>query len=714
MKITFPVVLLAFLYFFFHELYGEIRGKVIDQTSGKPIKDVEITIPGTRIGVISDAEGFFKIEHQSKEKKIQLSHIAYENQYMTLNEIDTAIVVKLKESLLHMEDIVVTSMRSGYLLRDVPVSTEVISKKEISSSGAITVDEIMSQRAGVSSSVNVDGGAIFNLLGLDSRYILVLKNGQPITGRFNNRVDLSQISLNRVQKIEITKGPGSALYGTDAMGGIINIITDDDSSEEYNLSYRATTFGSNLSQIKTEPINNVLSGNIVYPIKNFIIYSDITFQNFFKGQQFEYISADEIDKTNTNTELRWILNNRHLFFLNIQTFNQNDNGSTRTAFGDVLFNNSTKIARSQVSFKYDWNYSENAKLEQSFRISNYRRNYSVINKDNEIYKKDLTKEKDIEYEVMYTKSYPKFNLVYGMEFSRPEYISDRIIGGNQLFYQNGVFIQTDIDIFENIDFVTGIRVDRFQDTVVVSPRLAISYKSKNNLKFRGAYGSGFRSPSFMESLIDWEHVQFDYRVIGNQNLKPEVSKGLTLGAEYTNNSNFQLSILIYKNNFKNLIEDYSIEPGVLSYRNISIAKFSGFELTSKWAIGSKASLSNTYNYVENVDGNDKTIPNTIPHSLGSRFSLSFLQNTMLLSLITKISGSYYPQEFDPGSGDYISTNKAVNTSIVSDFIIQYTLSGENKIKFGLKNLGNYTNSTYGPYIGRVAYLEIQKSINNNK
>jgi outer membrane receptor for ferrienterochelin and colicins len=235
LKITFPVVLLAFLYFFFHELYGEISGKVIDQTSGKPIKDVEITIPGTRIGVISDAEGFFKIEHQSKEKKIQLSHIAYENQYMTLNEIDTAIVVKLKESLLHMEDIVVTSMRSGYLLRDVPVSTEVISKKEISSSGAITVDEIMSQRAGVSSSVNVDGGAIFNLLGLDSRYILVLKNGQPITGRFNNRVDLSQISLNRVQKIEITKGPGSALYGTDAMGGIINIITDDDSSEEYNL-----------------------------------------------------------------------------------------------------------------------------------------------------------------------------------------------------------------------------------------------------------------------------------------------------------------------------------------------------------------------------------------------------------------------------------------------------------------------------------------------
>ena len=55
----------------------------------------------------------------------------------------------------------------------------------------------------------------------------------------------------------------------------------------------------------------------------------------------------------------------------------------------------------------------------------------------------------------------------------------------------------------------------------MSPRLAVSYK-KNNWKLRGAYGYGFRSPSFMESLIDWEHVQFGYTVIGNQNLKPEV------------------------------------------------------------------------------------------------------------------------------------------------------------------------------------------------
>ena len=702
------------LFFFGSLLFGKIDGRVINKNTGLPIANVEITVLKTDFGTTSNENGGFKIDNTIKLNTLVFNHIAYETKFINVYNTDTSLVVDLKESLLQMDDVVVTSMRSGYLLRNVPVSTEVISKKEISTSGAVTIDELMSQRAGVSSSVNVDGGSIFNLLGLDSRYILVLKDGQPITGKFNNRVDLSQISLNRVQKVEITKGPGSALYGTNAMGGVINIITNDDDKPEYNLSYRATTYGSNLSQIKTEPINNILAGNLVIPLNTLTIYSDVTFQNFFKGQQFEYISADEVNKTNTNNEIKWTINDRHLFFINLQTFYQNDEGATRTAFGDIIFNNSTTITRSQVSIKYDWAYSENAKLEQSFRLSNYQRNYSVVATDNEIYKKDLTKEKDIEYEVMYTKSYPSFNLVSGMEFSQPEYMSDRIKGGNQLFYQNGVFIQTDLDIYENFDFVTGLRVDRFQDTVVVSPRSALSYKSRNNLKFRAAYGSGFRSPSFMESLIDWEHVQFDYRVIGNPNLKPEISKGLTFGAEYTNNRNFQISILLYQNNFKNLIEDYSIEPGLLSYRNIRLAKFSGFELTFKWAIGSKASLSSTYNYVENIDGNNKMIPNTIPHSFGSRFSLSLLQNKMLLSLINKISGRYFPQEFDPASGDYISANKAVSTTLTSDLLIQYIFNSKNKIKFGLKNLGNYTNPTYGPYIGRVAYLEVQRTIANNK
>ena len=584
-----------------------------------------------------------------------------------------------------MEDVVVTSMRSGYLLRDVPVSTEVIGKKDILGSGAVTINDLLSQRAGISSVANIDGGSSLNLLGLDSRYILILKDGQPITGKFNNRVDLSHISINRVEKIEITKGPGSALYGTDAMGGIINIITDNKSKDKiYNIIYRGTSFGSDFKKAQKEPLNNMFSSSISLPINKLLIYSDLTYQNFSKGQEFEYISADYINKINTNTDIKWLINTGHSFFLNFQTYNQNDDGATRSAFDDVLFNNSTKIRRSQASIRYNWNYSDHATLEQSLRISSYSRNYLVTDINNQLNKKDITKEKDLEYEVMYTKIYPRFNLVYGMEFSRPEYTSDRIKGGEQSLHQNGVFIQTDIDILNDIDFVTGLRVDHLKDTVVVSPRLAVSYKMNKYWKFRGAYGFGFRSPSFMESLIDWEHIQFGYKVVGNPNLKPEVSRGMTLGAEYTNNDNFQFSALLYQNRFKNLIEDYSLEPGLLSYKNINVATFSGIELTSKWAIGSKISLSSTYNYVENVDGDGIKIPNTIPHSFSSKVSSSLFKKYILLSINNKLVGSYFPQEFDPDLGDYKSSKKSIKPYLITDLMIQYKIGFEYKILFGLK------------------------------
>ena len=708
--------LLIFFLMFSTLSSAKISGIIIDQKTSRPISDVEITISKTKIGTTSNAEGLFEISNNKREKLILIfNHIAYETKYHPINRIDTSLVIKLKETLLQMDDIVVTSMRSGYLLRDVPVSTEVIGKKEIQSSGAVTINDLLSQRSGVSSSVNVDGGSIFNLLGLDSRYILILKNGQPITGRFNNRVDLNHISVNRIKKIEITKGPGSALYGTDAMGGIINIITDDTNERKtINLNYRATSFGSNLEEISKEPVNDIYSSSIAVPINNFKIYNDVTYQNFSKGQQFEYIKSDYIKKINTNTDINWSNSNRHLFSFNLQTYYQGDNGVTRSAFGDILFNNSTKIQRFQTTLQYDWKYSERANLKQSLRIANYSREYLVTDRNNYIETENQTKEENVEYEVMYTKAYKQFNLVYGMEFSKPVYKSDRIKGGRQTLNQNGVFVQTDINISKKIDFVSGLRIDRFQDTVVVSPRFALSYKATKKTKFRAAYGHGFRSPSFMESLIDWEHIQFGYRVIGNQNLEPEVSRGTTLGIEFTNNKNFQISALIYRNQFKNLIEDYSVVPGLLSYRNISVASFKGFELSTKWAIGSKISLSSNYNYINNTDGKGDLIPNTIPHSFGSRISFSIFKNYFLLSLNTKIVGGYSPQEFDPNIGDYKSSKEDIDTYIISDMTVQYKINQKYKILAGLKNLGNYKDNTYGPYIGRTPYVEIQKIIDTKK
>tara|TARA_B110000438_G_C15811740_1_gene649962 strand:+ start:618 stop:2750 length:2133 start_codon:yes stop_codon:yes gene_type:complete len=685
-----------------------LNGVVIDDKSKDPIPLVNVYDSFSGIGTITDNQGkfAFALEGQ-KSAKLVFSHIAFDSYYEIFDSNQNELIITMRETLIQMNDVVVTSTRNGYLLRDVPIATEVIGKKEINESGATTVSDLLEQRAGVSTSTNVDGGAIFNMLGLDSRYILILKNGQPITGQFNNRVDLNHISTNNLKKIEITKGPGSAIYGTDAMGGVINIITEDlNDAPTISTSYRASSFGGTPKQISNDPVNSIFKSSINIPFSNFNFSTDLTYQHFLKGQQFEYISADQIDKLNFNNEIDWQAND-HDFRIAHQKYNQVDEGATRLSSGLILYTNKTNIDRNQVTVNHRWTIKNDFSIEQTIRNANYVRNYKVNNNDGSISTEDATEEKNTEYELLFNRAYT--NLIYngGFEFSKPEYKSDRIAGGVQKKDIVGIFNQVAWNISSDINLVSGLRFDTYGDTTVLSPRLALSYKKSDTWIYRLAYGHGFRAPSFMESLIDWQHLQFGYTVQGNPNLKPEVSKGFTFGVEFRNKNNFQLSTLLYNNTFSNLIKDYAIEPGLLSYRNIEKAYFTGIEIITKWTINSSLSSSFTFNYVKNEDKDNKQIPNTIPLSVGGRLSYAPGNQKLLYALNFKGTGEYYPQEFNPATGDYLSSEKLVKPYLTFDAQVIYKASPAYQIIFGSKNIGDHTNQAYGPYIGRTAYFEIK-------
>ena len=707
----------TFVIFFFAAVVHAnitVSGIVQDSKNGSPIPLVNILDMVSGSGTVSDENGRFNLSIPEQDlMEIRFKHIAYDSHYQIFSSSDTSVTVSMKETLLQMNDVVVTSTRSGYLLRDVPIATEVIGTKEIKESGATTVSDLLAQRAGVSTSVNVDGGAIFNMLGLDSRYILILKNNQPITGRFNNRVDLSQVSTNRIKKIEITKGPGSAVYGTDAMGGVINIITEDPSElPSLGLSYRASSFGGTPGEIYNEPVNSTVNGSIVLPLKNITLSNDLTYQYFTKGQQFEYISADRIDKLNLNTNLAWTHLN-HKVYISQQSFDQQDEGTTRLSSGTVLYTNATTIARDQLTLTHSWKIKETSSIHQTMRKASYIREYEVKNNDGQIEKNDITKENNTEYEILFNHHVKNITLNGGLEFSSPQYKSDRINGGEQKKDIMGIFNQAAWSLLPGLDIVSGIRLDKYVDTTVVSPRLALAYKYNDHLTYRTAYGHGFRAPSFMESLVDWDHIQFGYTVKGNPGLKPEVSRGLTLGAEYRNKNNFQASALIYHNSFSNLIKDYALESGILSYRNVEKAYFTGIELITKWTITSSLSSSFTVNYVKNEDGDGEKIPNTMPFSIGGRISYAPWNQRILFALNLKGAGEYFPQEFDPVSGDYLSSSDPVKPYLMGDVQIVYNIQPEYKIIIGSKNIGNHINRSYGPYIGRTAYVELKTNIERN-
>ena len=688
-----------------------ISGVVINKNNGNPISQVNVVEKSTKIGAITDDLGRFSIKTDTKENvEITFSHIGFDNHSATFNQDQAEIVINLKESVLLMDDIVVTSTRNGHLLRNVPVATEVIGKREIIESGAATLSDILLQRSGVSASYNVDGSPIFKMLGLEQKHILVLQDGTPITGKFNNQIDLSQIAANRIEKIEIIKGPCSALYGSDAMGGVVNIITDRSfQNPSLNLSYREISYSKSLNDLLSSKSSKLIKSESALPFKNLIVTNDITFQKFSKNSEIEYLNADNINKFNFNTSFLWKINN-HNIEIGHQFYRQNNDESIKLFNGTLVSSNETNINRNQIKLSYVYNIDNTLSLSQSLRGVDYKRGYIVKNALAIEQSNDLTKEEDLEYKFWFNKKYINLNLDGGFEFSNPRYVSDRLKNGEQKKSIASIFTQTTYNISQSSNFITGLRYDKYGGETIISPRLAFAFRKNERLIYRLSYSHGFRTPSFSERFIDWENTQVGYSIKGNPNLVPEVSKGINLGFEITNQSNFQINSLLHYTVFSNLIKSFQKEPSIFMYENIQKAKIQGIEIITKWVITNSLTSKFTMNFVQSKDRDGSQLPGTLPISFGGRLSYTPNNEKTLISINLKGIGSHTPMEYNSSSGEYNKASDTIKPYIISDVKLNFKINGKNNLAFGMTNLTNHTDAKFGPYIGRAGYIEISTNL----
>lgn len=122
------------------------------------------------------------------------------------------------------EELVITAARAEQARKDVTVATEVIGREEIEASGARTMDELLRAAPGIEVTPTFGGSGV-RMQGLDPKHVLVLVDGRPVDGRVDGTVDLARLRVSDIERVEVVKGPSSALYGSDALGGVINIVT---------------------------------------------------------------------------------------------------------------------------------------------------------------------------------------------------------------------------------------------------------------------------------------------------------------------------------------------------------------------------------------------------------------------------------------------------------------------------------------------------------
>ena len=248
--------------------------------------------------------------------------------------------------------------------------SEVISQKEIQNSGARNVAELLSQRAGVSLQTSVAGGSILNVLGMDSRYVLILIDGQPVTGKFNDRVSLDQILTAQLAKVEIVKGPSSSLYGSEAMGGVINIITDNNKVyREVNISGRYGNTQNNFEGNGLKNGSNNIGLNIIQPLNDLLFDFSINIEEIQKDKAVLQIDIDKVRKTVFGSKINWKLNDNNKVSFRSNSYSQIDNGASQ------LMNTNTDIDRNNFSFSHQTNYQKSWNLNQTLINNNYSRNY---------------------------------------------------------------------------------------------------------------------------------------------------------------------------------------------------------------------------------------------------------------------------------------------------------------------------------------------------
>src|SRR6187455_3324813 len=145
-----------------------------------------------------------------------------------------------------LTELVVTATRTERKLSNVAVPVQIISRKTITQSGSVRLNDILSEQTGLyitsGGATTSAGGGVFGngiqIQGLSPDYTLILLDGEPIIGRQGGVIDLSRLTVGNIRKIEIVKGPSSSLYGSEAMAGVINIITDRSFQKQLNAGIR--------------------------------------------------------------------------------------------------------------------------------------------------------------------------------------------------------------------------------------------------------------------------------------------------------------------------------------------------------------------------------------------------------------------------------------------------------------------------------------------
>ena len=594
-------------------------------------------------------------------------------------------------------DVVVTASRTEQLVKEAPAAVEVITREDLDKMGAENLAQALQLAIGIDVSENGMVGNSVAIRGAKSNQTLIMVDGMRIrtenTDQTANNYELQRVNMADVERIEIVRGATSSLYGADAMGGVLNIITKTPDKASQSVFADYTTKQADVGfRVATGQLGKWAS-SFSYK-RSDVHHLDINGSGTQYGTK-DYFNVKTKYKIDDKKSLSFFLDymNEDLYLDSDFTPYDHD----RTKFG----------------LSYD---GKDKKGKYQLRV-----NYSIFNKDQNTRKNGiLTGWDELKFRTLTLDGQRSYQLndehllTVGGEIRKEKYEGTRIGSGGDNVHTvtregvsqdyseksttyYAVYIQDEWQVEDNWLMIPSIRFDHnsaFGNKVTY--KLGNTYKLSDNTRLKFNVGTAYRAPTEAELYMNWKHTpvstpafNMNVYVTGNPNLKPEISYNFDFGLEAESKSGGTSGKVTYfHSKFDDLINSKSTTtmiPGrpttvnvVSQYVNVDSAEIQGAEAEFKQKLGKNFTLRSTYTYTDAKDGHGVRLEGRDRHKLSLQLNYDDAKTGWSGSLWNDWHGDYWAVD------DY--GNLSSNSASIMNFVVSKKIGKGGSAYVGVNNI----------------------------
>ena len=525
---------------------AHLTGHVLDETTGEHLPYVNVQLKGTNIGTVTDETGHYLLKDLPVGRQIIVfSYVGYETLELPINIIEDKTVelkVALREVSQQLNSVVVTANRYATKRQETATIVNVLSPQLFETTAVSCVADALCFQPGlrVENTCSNCGKTDLRINGLQGQYTQILMDSRPVFSSMASVYGLEQVPAAMIDRIEVMRGGGSAVYGANAIAGVVNIITKEPVRNFVNISNI-----SNVNEHAGYDINTNLNGSVMSDSRKIGAY-------IFASHRTRSAYDRDLDGFSEVPQLRSTTAGARLFFktsayskITMEYHHTTDyrrGGNKREEEphkADIAEQLRHNIDAGSVAF--DWFSPDDRHFVSAYSAIQHigRESYFGAGRDTAAYGRssDLTSNTGIQYRFSYPFGLMKGDLTVGAEYTYNG-LYDRMLGYNREMNQKvhiaGAYVQNEWKN-EQWSVLIGARVEKHNllRNPVVNPRATFRYTPIDGLVFRAGYSSGYRAPQAYDEDLHVAAVGGAVSLISlAPDLRPEYSHSATLSADW--------------------------------------------------------------------------------------------------------------------------------------------------------------------------------------